>query len=237
MAEQDPASEQVACNPTNGAMARIVAGQRLTKGVYGLLVRGPGLHGTLETDDCFSQERIVAKVIGSVCRQENGCILWTGTKDPHGYGLVLVARRTRANGTRFNVQRKAHRVVWELLCGPVADGKCLDHECRQRDCVNPGHMSITTIGENVRRGIPAASRRTHCPRGHEYSIENTTVLSKESGKKCRKCRICNRETLRALRAANKERTGFTTGLDREKHNARSRAAYAAKKLLTAGVQP
>jgi hypothetical protein len=34
----------------------------------------------------------------------------------------------------------AHRVVWELIVGPIPEGLVLDHRCSNTRCVNPGHM-------------------------------------------------------------------------------------------------
>ncbi len=35
--------------------------------------------------------------------------------------------------------------------------------------------------------------KTHCPKGHEYSKENTIVSLRRSGKTCRICRTCMKE--------------------------------------------
>lgn len=42
-----------------------------------------------------------------------------------------------------------------------------------------------------RRGVPVREFKTHCPRGHEYSSENTYVYNG-----CRTCRTCSREGAR-----------------------------------------
>ena len=57
-----------------------------------------------------------------------GCYLWTGALSTDGYGQFW------ANGRL----RNAHIVSYELVKGPVPDGKELDHLCRMRCCVNPG---------------------------------------------------------------------------------------------------
>jgi len=84
----------------------------------------------------------------------------------------------------------AHRVVYELLVGPIPDGLHLDHLCRVRNCVNPTHLEPVTRRENILRGesFAAANRaKTHCPQGHEYNGMNTRVS--QSGK--RHCRPCD----------------------------------------------
>lgn len=67
------------------------------------------------------------------------CWIWKGERSAHGYGLY---------GGKF-----AHRFVYEWLVGPVPKGIHLDHRCRQRGCVNPGHLEPVTPKENARRRV------------------------------------------------------------------------------------
>lgn len=100
-----------------------------------------------------------------------GCWLWTGTRK-NGYG------RLNAVIDGQHQCLLAHRVVYESLVGPVPDGLTLDHRCRVRACVNPAHLEPVTMKENILRGESAGARnavKTHCPKGHPYSPENTAV--------------------------------------------------------------
>lgn len=79
----------------------------------------------------------------------------------------------------------AHRVAYELFVGPIPEGLELDHLCRNHGCVNPEHLEAVTHQENTLRGIarPADNaRKTHCPRGHQYSHRDKT-----GRRHCRKC--------------------------------------------------
>jgi len=73
---------------------------------------------------------------------KNGCWLWQGRLNSKGYGYRW-----------FNSKpgRMAHRVIYELLKGPILKGMPLDHLCRVRHCVNPDHLEPVTTMENNRR--------------------------------------------------------------------------------------
>jgi HNH endonuclease len=66
------------------------------------------------------------------------CWPWGGTIQSKGYGLV---------GGRL-----VHRVVYELVRGPIPAGLTIDHLCRNRRCANPSHLEAVTMQENYRRG-------------------------------------------------------------------------------------
>lgn len=131
------------------------------------------------------EERFWAKV------QPTGfCWEWTGAKT-RGYGSFA----TETGGKR------AHRVAYELLVGPIPDGLVIDHLCRNTSCVNPDHLEPVTQAENVRRGFnpgPGHGIRTHCPHGHAYTPENTRIQARTGAQICRTC-------TRARRRINKAR--------------------------------
>lgn len=47
--------------------------------------------------------------------------------------------------------KRAHRMYYEERHGPIPGNLTVDHLCRQRACVNPAHMEIVTLQENIRR--------------------------------------------------------------------------------------
>lgn len=74
-----------------------------------------------------------------------GCWQWVGSMAVNGYG-------------RYGYPSAyAHRLMYELIVGPIPEGLVIDHLCRNRGCVNPAHLECVTLAENVKRG--AASRR------------------------------------------------------------------------------
>jgi hypothetical protein len=88
----------------------------------------------------------------------------------------------------------AHRFVWEQIVGPIEKGMVLDHLCKNKRCVNPEHLEMVTQAMNAYRGGADGGNaaKTHCPRGHEYSPENTYYRSNG----WRQCRACARALMR-----------------------------------------
>lgn len=78
--------------------------------------------------------------------EPDGCMIWTGGKDRHGYGKFWVG--SRADGTRRLVG--AHRVAYTALIGPIPDGMTVDHVCGTPACVRPDHLRLASPAENNR---------------------------------------------------------------------------------------
>lgn len=143
----------------------------------------------------------------------DGCWPWTAAKSDNGYGRV---------GRGSTTTLLAHRIVYELLIGPIPAGLELDHLCRRRDCVRPDHLEPVTHRVNVQRGPKDGygwrGRLTECGRGHPYDAANTRHRRDGS----RVCRTCHRATQaryrkaqtivrdlpRAVRRAVMERDGY-----------------------------
>jgi hypothetical protein len=80
-------------------------------------------------------ERFWAKVW-----QKAGCWLWTGGRSGDGYGAISAG----GYGSRV---LKAHRVSWELHCGPLSPADYVRHTCPIKTCVNPDHLYLYTPRE------------------------------------------------------------------------------------------
>lgn len=119
---------------------------------------------------------------------DSGCWEWVGNINPvTGYG------RFPFNG--HNLQ--AHRVIYELLVGPIPKGLEPDHLCRNRKCVNPSDLEPVTRLVNLLRGDTVVAKhvaKTHCPKGHEYNEVNTYWHHR-----MRHCRVCHKEAERLRR--------------------------------------
>jgi hypothetical protein len=142
------------------------------------------------------KESLLDRAMSHIEPQADGCWLWTGSTQKNGYGTIHVCRE---NGKV--IVGRAHRVVYELLAGPIPEGLDLDHLCRVRKCVNPKHLEPVTRSVNLKRGVGGEVARaskaliTHCPSGHPYSGENLYVTN--DGK--RTCRTCRSAASRAYK--------------------------------------
>jgi hypothetical protein len=166
------------CN--RDAIARSLCGkhyQRLQK--YGdplAAVLGP---------DRAPEERFWAKVnkAGPVHPELGPCWVWTAGLSG-GYGIFWL------NGK----QNHAYAVSWKWANGPVPPKRELDHLCRNRACVRPDHLEVTTHWVNVARGESPHginARKLACPQGHLYDEANTYIYDGE-----RHCRECGRARTR-----------------------------------------
>lgn len=119
--------------------------------------------------------------------EDTGCWEWTGARNKGGYSRFNWPTRTDSV--------YGHRLAYETLVGPIADGLHIDHLCRVRHCVNPAHMEAVTCRVNLLRGdAPCAKHavKTHCPRGHAYEGENLRLYRNRKGSVLRMCRECGR---------------------------------------------
>ena len=131
----------------------------------------------------------LADRIWSKVEKAGSCWLWTGYIQG-GYGMVK-----ESGGRRV----LAHRAVYEILTGKIPEGLQLDHLCRVRHCVNPGHLEPVTQKENILRGISFSARnaaKSECPRGHSYDAANTR-RDKYGKRHCRTCHHINETARRA----------------------------------------
>lgn len=101
------------------------------------------------------------------------CWLWTGYKDPNGYGVLRIGQRTLL----------AHRVAWSLFYRKSNANILICHSCDHPWCCSPAHLWSGTQKDNVadcwRKGRrhplrgddhPARKRPETRPRGATHYI-------------------------------------------------------------------
>jgi hypothetical protein len=75
-----------------------------------------------------------------------GCWTWTGQTDKAKvlkYGRFTYSSQGRRRSVR------AHRMMWELVNGPIANGLFVLHKCDNPLCVRPEHLYLGTALDNT----------------------------------------------------------------------------------------
>lgn len=134
----------------------------------------------------------VAARFWSKVEYTDGCWLWRGAKDQHGYGCF---------GINYRVI-KAPRVAYELTKGSIPEGMDILHSCDTPACVRPDHLRPGTARDNAqdmlargRHFTPFKThrytrpRQTECFLGHPFDAANTSIARDGS----QRCRACARE--------------------------------------------
>jgi hypothetical protein len=115
-------------------------------------------------------------------KREDGCWQWLGQCSENGYGI------SKHEGHQI----ATHRLIYFLMIEPLPPEMVLHHTCENTGCVNPAHLEPLSVREHLRRGRTfqaANAAKTHCPRGHEYTPENTRLTAgKHGGRECLTCR-------------------------------------------------
>lgn len=123
----------------------------------------------------------------------SGCWLWSACLATGGYGKFGMSGRILP----------AHRVSYTNIVGPVPVDRVLDHKCRTRSCVNPAHLRVvdktTNALENNVSPFAVNAAKSHCPKGHLYTPENT-YFSRWTGGITRQCVACRGETNKRMSA-------------------------------------
>lgn len=138
--------------------------------------------------------RPLADRLNEKINKTDSCWIWTGanTGGENAYGTIW------KNGRHH----LAHRVMHELHNGEILDGQEIDHVCKTKLCVNPDHLEAVTHRENMLRADSGwkCREKTHCPKGHEYTKENTRIT--HGSRSCKTCEsLYNKRRWTARKAA------------------------------------
>lgn len=111
----------------------------------------------------------------------DGHILWTG------------AQSNKHGAFTFEGKNYAPHVVSAMLYLPNYNERLWTlHKpsCNIGLCIAPSHLYQGTHRDNCKdmviAGTHRQTRKTHCPRGHEYTSENTRI-HKNGARDCKKC--------------------------------------------------
>lgn len=102
----------------------------------------------------------------------------------NGYPTVTLSARDRRR------TQQVHRIVAEAFIGPRPEGADIRHLDGNPRNNHVSNLAYGTRSENmldeVHAGRHYQTRKTHCPQGHPYSVENT-YKTKNNKRQCRTC--------------------------------------------------
>jgi len=100
------------------------------------VLRGKTSDGFVTSDSGFEE-----RVGSHIEPQPDGCWLWRSVAGKGRYGTV---------NTPWGTYEQAHRVVYSILVDDDIAGYHLHHECRNKACVNPAHLTKLTASEHTK---------------------------------------------------------------------------------------
>lgn len=139
---------------------------------------------------CRTREELEAHLLANRRITVDGCWEWTGAKKEGGYGIVGAL----ALGFRLlRVPRLAAHLWFAFDLKSPLD---ICHRCDNPPCFNPDHlfpgMAMVNTHDSMAKGRwrtgQFQKQKTHCKRGHEFTIENTRAIRNGTGRECLACK-------------------------------------------------
>lgn len=88
-----------------------------------------------EVMDMPPQRALNRILTNTVKDSDTGCRLWLGSHNNHGYPRM---------GRTY-----VHRIVVELVSGPIPEGYHVHHKCGNSSCVSPNHLERSDARQNI----------------------------------------------------------------------------------------
>jgi hypothetical protein len=83
---------------------------------------------------------IIDKFMAKVTPEPNsGCWLFDSSWLKGGYGQFVLNKKCK----------QSHRLSYEFFCGSIPDGYVVMHKCDVPCCVNPDHLMVGTMQQNI----------------------------------------------------------------------------------------